>query len=100
MPALKAMLDNTICPHYGEFADNPAEDIEKIGGIADPLIEVMRDSKSIGRFVGGGVASAARYLDRAGDLKQAFAAGLKMMTIRCAGSFRSRVWETWGCERS
>ena len=78
LPALKAMLDNTICPHYGEFADNPAEDIEKIGGI-DPLIEVMRDSKSIGRFAAAWRLreSAARYPDRAGDLKQAFAAGLK-----------------------
>ena len=78
LPALKAMLDNTICPHYGEFADDPAADIEKIGGL-DPLIEVMRDSKSIGRFAAAWQLreSVARYPDRVADLKQAFAAGLK-----------------------
>jgi HEAT repeat protein len=78
LPALKAMLDNTICPHYGEFADDPAADIERIGGI-DPLIEVMRDSKSIGRFAATWRLreSVARYPDRAADLKQVFAAGLK-----------------------
>lgn len=78
LPALKAMLDNTICPHYGEFADDPAADIEKIGGI-DPLIEVIRDSKSIGRFAAAWHLreSVTRYPDRAADLKQAFAAGLK-----------------------
>lgn len=77
LPALKAMLDNTICPHYGEFADDPAADIEKIGGI-DPLIEVMRDSKSIGRFAAAWRLreSVARYPDRTADLKLAFAAGL------------------------
>jgi|HubBroStandDraft_1064217.scaffolds.fasta_scaffold43067_2 HEAT repeat protein len=78
LPALKAMLDNTICPHYGEFADDPAADIEKIGGI-DPLIEVMRDSKSIGRFAAAWRLreSVTRYPGRATDLKHAFAAGLK-----------------------
>jgi HEAT repeat protein len=78
LPALKAMLDNTICPHYGEFADDPAADIERIGGI-DPLIEVMRDSKSIGRIAAARHVreSVTRYPDRATDLKQAFAAGLK-----------------------
>jgi HEAT repeat protein len=78
LPALMAMLDNTICPHYGEFADDPAADIEKIGGI-DPLIEVMRDSKSIGGFAAAWQLreSVARYPDRVADLKQAFAAGLK-----------------------
>jgi HEAT repeat protein len=78
LPALKAMLDNTICPHYGEFADDPAADIEKIGGI-DPLIEVMRDSKSMGGFAAAWRLkdSVSRYPDRAADLKQAFAAGLK-----------------------
>jgi len=72
------MLDNTICTHYGEFADDPAADIEKIGGI-DPLIEVMRDSKSIGRFAAAWHLreSVTRYPSRAADLKQAFAAGLK-----------------------
>lgn len=78
LPALKVMLGNTICPHYGEFADDPAADIEKIGGI-DPLIDVMRDSKSIGGFAAAWRLreSAARYPDRAADLKQVFAAGLK-----------------------
>jgi HEAT repeat protein len=78
LPALKAMLDNTICPHYGEFADDPVADIEKIGGI-DPLIEVMRDSKSIGRIAAARhlTESVARYPDRVADLKQTFAAGLK-----------------------
>ncbi|MGA8437151.1 MAG: HEAT repeat domain-containing protein [Candidatus Sulfotelmatobacter sp.] len=75
LPALKAMLDNTICPHYGEFADDPAADIEKIGG----MIEAMRDSKSIGRFAATWRLreSAVRYPDRAADLEQVFAAGLK-----------------------
>src|SRR5262249_41394466 len=49
LPALKTMLDTTLCSDFGEFADNPASDIEKIGGI-DPLIEEMREGKDIGRI--------------------------------------------------
>jgi HEAT repeat protein len=78
LPALKAMLDNTLCVDVGEFADDPAKDIEKIGGI-DPLIEVMKSGAPLGRSAAAwhlrGVA--AKYPDRADDLKAAFAAGLK-----------------------
>ena len=78
LPALRSMLDNTICVDSGEYADDTTADIEKIGGI-DPLIDVMRNGSSIGR---GAAAwhlrnSIARHADRATDLKQAFAAGLK-----------------------
>ncbi len=78
LPALKSMLDNTICVGFGEYADNTTEDIEKIGGI-DPLIDVMRNGSSIGRSAAAWHLrnSIARYPDRATDLKQAFAAGLK-----------------------
>jgi HEAT repeat protein len=72
------MLDNTLCVNFGEFADDPAADIEKIGGI-DPLIEVMGDGGPLGRSAAAWHLRwvAALYPDRAEDLKRAFAAGLK-----------------------
>src|SRR5262249_27888985 len=78
LPALKEMLDTTICPDFGEFADDPATDIEKIGGI-DPLIETMRESHGMGRSAAAVHLKiiAARYPDRMIDLKAAFASGLK-----------------------
>jgi HEAT repeat protein len=78
LPALKWMLDNTLCVNFGEFADDPAADIENIGGI-DPLIEVMRDGGPLGRSAAAWHLRrvAGLYPDRAEDLKRAFEAGLK-----------------------
>jgi HEAT repeat protein len=78
LPAWKAMLDNTLCVDFGEFADDPASDIEKIGGI-DPLIDVMKNGGSLGRSAAAWHLRrvAAKYPERVDDLKAAFAAGLK-----------------------
>jgi HEAT repeat protein len=78
LPAWKAMLDNTLCVDFGEFADDPASDMEKIGGI-DPLIDVMKNSGPVGRSEAAWHLRrvATKYPDRVDDLKAAFAAGLR-----------------------
>ena len=78
LPALEAVLDNSLCDDSGEFADDTATDIEQIGGI-DPLIDVMKNGKLFGRSSAASHLrrAVARYPSRAADLKQAFAAGLK-----------------------
>jgi len=78
LPALKYLLDSTLCADFGEFADDPAADIEKIGGI-DPLMEVMKDGGALGRSAAAWHLRrvVTQYPNRADDLKWAFAAGLK-----------------------
>src|SRR5579859_1109674 len=77
LPALRSILDTTLCVDSGEFADDTAEDIEKVGGI-EPLIEAMKDRRSLGRAAAAWQLkkTASEHPEVAGRIKQAFKNGL------------------------
>jgi HEAT repeat protein len=78
LPALKSMMDNTLCLDSGQYANNTEADIEEIGGI-DPLMDVMRNGGPLARSAAAWYLrrSVPKHSDRAQELKQAFARGLK-----------------------